>query len=763
MEFQIAASSVIQLRALIDEAVQFTSMFLVPIMESVPHIYLSCLPFLPTESTIRENLDIFPNIVKIKRGETRTWSTHVTVLDGHSSPVCRVAQFSTLSLTASGSSDGTIRVWDRRTGDSRVLKKHTDAVTCLSFTPDQKRLISGSRDSTLIIWDVQTGLPICDPLTNHSRRVTTIATSPRDDLFASGSSDKTIRLWITKSGDQNGPAWKGEYRIHSVAFSPDGTQLASADRRTVKIWDVASSEVLQTISMEDFSPQLILYSPDSLFLVFTTWRGEICKVDLTTGLVAEDQIMHRGKRIDSISFSNSKNQAGFHELVSCSDYDSIRFWNANTGVESGPPLYTRGVSSVVYSPDGEAVISGSFDRTVRIWNRSLLGKTSKPLERHAIEAVAYSPCGKYIATGGEDGSVRIWTTIDGNLFAELPDVHSDGIFSIAYSPNGNRLAIPFGGAIQLRDAKKLEPIGTQWDVGEYPLQSIAFSPDGTKILSSTRGIGVGLSDLNQSPPSVTYLNAHRDSVTSFAFSPDGVSFSSCSRDGTVVIWRTETGTAIGEPIRVRENGLESMAYSPDGTKIAIGSTDDLTIWDVETRAMAGHLPMKHDDRVQSVAFSPCGDFVVSGCDDRAIRVWDLKRGVMLGKPLLGHTDSVLRLAISPDGRQITSLSSDRSVRVWDLRLDKASSAQSPEDVVLRDDELQYPTSIFPSSGFNSKDGWILGSSGELLLWIPHEHRRGLRGPGVRLLGEPITELSFEHFKCGTEWTKCYNGEVVGLV
>lgn len=758
MGFQMRASSVTELRVLLHEADQFTSMFIVPIMESVPHIYLSCLPFLPTESTIPENLCIFPNIVKVKHGQKMTWKTHVSVLDGHSARVYCVAQSSEPSLIASGSKDGTIRVWDRRTGDSRVLKKHRGRVTCLSFTPNGRHLISGSWDSTLIIWDLQTGLPMCDPLISHSNWVRTIAVSPRGDLFASGSDDKTIRLWITKSGDQNGPAWEGEHRICSVAFSPDGTQLASADEHTVKIWDVASSDVLRNISVGLRSPSLVLYSPDSLFLVCTSSDQEIRKVDLTTGIVAEDRTMRHDHYIFSISFSNSKNHAGFHELVSCSQDNSIRFWNTDTGVESGPRLYTHGVNAIVYSPDGETVISGSDDHTVRIWSRRLVEEASLPLELHAIEAVAYSPCGGYIATGGDDGSVQIWNTIDGNLFARLAAAYSDPIMSISYSPNGMQLASSYLTNIQLWDLKKLEPIGPPWagHTGAIGLiRSIAFSPDGTKIISGSDDYTVGLWDLNQSPPSVTYLKAHRGWVATVAFSPDGITFSSCSDDGKVVIWRTETGTAVGEPIRVRENGLRSMAYSPDGTKIAIGSYNDLTIWDVETRVMVGYPPMKHNSWVRSVAFSPCGNFVISGCQDKAIRVWDLKRGVILGKPLLGHASWVTHVVISPDGRQITSVARDKSVRVWDLRLDKASSSQSPEDVVLHDDELQYPPSIFGGSGFDLKeDGWIRGPSGELLLWIPHEYRPGLRGPGVRRLGGPITELSFEHFKCGAEWTKC---------
>lgn len=725
-------------------------------MESVPHIYLSCLPFLPIKSIIPPNPEEFPNIVEVKQGRRSTWDTHVLTLNGHSTGVSCVSYSSQASLIVSGSYDGEIRLWDPRTGESRVLKNHTGPVNSLCFTPDGKHLISSSW-YTVIIWDLRTDLPMCDPLTGHSDWVRTVAITPNGDLFASGSDDKTIRLWSTKTGDQKGPAWKSEHSIYSIAFSPNGAQLASADIYVVKIWDVASSEVLKRISTGLSDPYLVAFSPDGSFLVVGD-GSEIHRINSTTGVVMENQTIRPNSYITSMSFPNSKNPAGIFELVSCSNDGSIRFWNANTGVESGPRLYSNGVNCIVYSPNEETVISGSNDHAVRIWSRSLVGEVSQPLERHEdrVNAVAYSPSGEYIATGGVDLSVRIWNVVEGKLFAKLPIIHTDNIQSISYSPDGMQLATSSSDrTIQLWDLKKLEPIGPPWIGHTGSIRSIAFSPDGTKLISGSYDETVGLWDLNQSPPSFTPLKAHNDRVNSVAFSPDGTTFASCSDDETVVIWRTETGTVVGEPIQVAGGWLMSMTYSPDGTKIAIGSRRDLTIWDVETRSMVEHSPLKHDDWVQSVAFSRCGNFVVSGCKDGAIRVWDLKHGVMVGKPLLGHTDDIRGIAISPNGRQIASVAWDKSVRLWDMRLDKASDVQSPKDVVLYEDEIQYPTSLFGSYRFNLKqDGWIRGSSGELLLWIPHEHRVGLRGPGVRELGAPITELSFEHFKCGTEWMEC---------
>ncbi|KAG8797552.1 hypothetical protein FRC16_008746, partial [Serendipita sp. 398] len=113
-------------------------------------------------------------------------------------------------------------------------------------------------------------------------------------------------------------------------------------------------------------------------------------------------------------------------------------------------------------------------------------------------------------------------------------------------------------------------------------------------------------------------------------------------------------------------GITSVAGSPDGRRIISGSEDKtIRIWDTETGADIGELLGGHTRAVNSVAYSPDGRRIISGSSHKAIRIWDAETGAAVGVPLGGHTRAVNSLVYSPDGRCIISGSSDKAIRIWD--------------------------------------------------------------------------------------------------
>src|SRR5258706_6995 len=95
--------------------------------------------------------------------------------------------------------------------------------------------------------------------------------------------------------------------------------------------------------------------------------------------------------------------------------------------------------------------------------------------------------------------------------------------------------------------------------------------------------------------------------------------------------------------------IQSMCYSPDGTRVVSGSDDKtIRIWDAESGTVIGEPLTGHTQEVNSVAYSPNGRHIISGSDDSTIRIWDAETGTAVGNPLEGHARPVLSIAYSPD-------------------------------------------------------------------------------------------------------------------
>jgi dipeptidyl aminopeptidase/acylaminoacyl peptidase len=153
------------------------------------------------------------------------------------------------------------------------------------------------------------------------------------------------------------------------------------------------------------------------------------------------------------------------------------------------------------------------------------------------------------------------------------------------------------------------------------------------------------------------LTAHTDAVQSVAFSPDGKRLVSGSQDKTLKLWDAQTGQLIltfGPT-----DGVLSVAFSPDGKQIVSGSQDStLRLWDAhtylgwnmhisnETRTLQGHT-----DAVRSVAFSPDGKRIVSGSQDRTLKLWDAQTGQQI-LAFQGHTGCVTTVALRPEGTRV---------------------------------------------------------------------------------------------------------------
>jgi WD40 repeat protein len=157
-------------------------------------------------------------------------------------------------------------------------------------------------------------------------------------------------------------------------------------------------------------------------------------------------------------------------------------WNACLQTLEG---HNHSVRSVVFSPDGQRLASGSDDETVKIWD-AMSGHYLQTLEGHndSVRSVAFSPDGQRLASGSDDKTVKIWDATSGHCLQTL-EGHNNWVQSIAFSPDGQRLASGSDNkTVKIWDATSGHCLQTLKGHG-LSVQSVAFSPEGQRLASGS--------------------------------------------------------------------------------------------------------------------------------------------------------------------------------------------------------------------------------------------------------------------------------------
>lgn len=298
-------------------------------------------------------------------------------LTGHSLDVRSLAVSPDSKILASGSFDGTIKLWDLETGELiNTLTGHAEAeelVASVAISPDGKFLVSGSNSygGTIKVWNLATG-DLLYSLPKQTEGVAVVAVSADSKLFASGSEDTTIKLWDLDSGTLINTLKGHSGTIRSLAFGKDAQTLASgSEDTTIKLWNYATGELKSTLSGHLGNVQAIAFSPDG------------------------------------------------QTLASGSADNTVKLWNLRGSCRSAKrcypnrslPSYSGTMYSIAFSPDGQTLAGGGLAGRINVWDVQS-GESIQTLAGHSrwIESVIFSPNGKFIVSGSGDSMVKLWQT-----------------------------------------------------------------------------------------------------------------------------------------------------------------------------------------------------------------------------------------------------------------------------------------------------------------------------------------------------------------
>ncbi len=286
-----------------------------------------------------------------------------------------------------------------------------------------------------------------------------------------------------------------------------------------------------------------------------------------------------------------------------------------------------------------------------------------------ILSVAFSPDGERLAIADSNGEIRIWDLVTGQSMLVIK-AHDAWVWSIAFSPDGCLLASASDdNTVKIWNPKTGQEIHTI-TAHTYSVLSVAFTPDGRYLASSSDDRTIRLWQIGETICEYqTWHNTHDCRVWALTFSLDGKTLASSSEDSTVKLWQVETGDCL-QTLAGHTHWIRGIAFHPTENIIASGSHDSkIKLWDIETGICLKTLTA-HQDAVTAVVFSPDGQHLVSSSHDRTARVWQVSSGNCV-QVLQEHTNRLWSIAFaphcSPRQQQVVSGGDDHAAKLWDLK------------------------------------------------------------------------------------------------
>ena len=385
------------------------------------------------------------------------------------------------------------------------------------------------------------------------------------------------------------------------------------------------------------------------------------------------------------------------------------------------------ISAIAYSPSGSRLAVAS--RT-GIWiYDAVTGEERSLLGAHTgmITSIAYSRDGKMLASAhnvhgyikNREFYVALWDATTGTLIKTLShksDRNISPINSVAFSPDGTRIAVGDNQGGLLWNVVTGTLIGT---LAGKRVESVTFSPDG-------RTIAGGHNLVHDSAPLTLWdgatgafkeaLHPTERLIMDVAYSPDGTILACATTDGRVILWDVAAGLPIDTFVVFDGNTPNVVAYSPDGKSIAVGAARKVSIWDAAT-SRRRHFLSGHIRSIRSIAYSPDSRTVASGGDDGTVRFWNASTGA-LRHTITGHTNEVNAVAYSPDGNTLAigGAYSVNTVGLWDVATSTLKNS-------LEIDTTGFGWSYVVSLAFSPDGSTIAGGNyQETYLWDVATHK-----------------------------------------
>jgi len=456
-------------------------------------------------------------------------------------------------------------------------------------------------------------------------------------------------------------AWHGfHHGLADLDWSPDGTRAVAA-----------TSERVMVAFTDGKQPEQATYTDRVAYVWDTATGRDVAHLRRHDDKVVSARFSPDGKKIVTASWD-----------------ETARIWDATTGKELHVLRgHTRALATALYSPDGKRVLTVSSQAKKTAHYRDDAGK---PLPDRAPNTDPGIPTRPWRAGGSSSGYrggyaadperafARLWDPDTGEQVGELvvekgiqglTDFGTDRPSAASYSLDGRRIAVGFlNDMIGVWDAaggKQLH-LFRRHDVG---VNTLAFSPDGKRLAAAGAKNFILLYDL-ETGRELRRLEGHdHTAVHSVQFSKDGARLVSAAGDKTARVWDVATGKELAA-LRGHTEAVRAAVFHGDAETVVTAGDQTVRVWSVPppapvptlltggtppgalARLFGGSQPRGHTSHVTALAFSPDGRTVVTGDQDRNVRLWDAATGKLAGGVTDGIRGEVRHVSFTADGKAV---------------------------------------------------------------------------------------------------------------
>jgi WD40 repeat protein len=600
--------------------------------------------------------------------------------------VTAVAISSSGQLLVSGGADGTLRFWDQQKGiETLHLGAHNGRVTSLALA-GEGRLLSASEDGTVKLWQLP---PVPPRPLAHPDQLTSVALSPDGERLLTGCSDKQVRLWNLKSGQKERDFSGPELAVTSVTFSPDGKTVAagSADK-TLTLWGT-DGKLLKRVPLAS-AAKGITFRSDNKTVAAGLEDGTIAIVDTVEGKETKKLTGHKGP-VTSLSFT-PKGDA----LISASTDQTVNRWDTGTGAVVATSKHAGPVSCLALNREGTLCAAGSGKRCM-VWSMTDMkeDKATASFDAAAdIRGIDFGPTPDCLVLAGADNNAHVHG-LDGKRREYFP--HDGAVVAVVTHPH-DKLIIT-GSADKLVRVWQSPQIWQRIHAG--PVRQVLITPKGDGVLSVGDDKSVRVWSVADGKEMLSFP-AHDGALLGAAVTADGTKFVTSGADKVVKLW--ELKALSPDPKKQAPLATHNMsgvpqriALNPSGSRLAVAlGPQDSVIRVYELPSFRELVTLDgHPGGTNSLGFQGENTLLSAGAD-KVARLDELP--VQAVWP--AHNRRITALQYHPNGGQVLTAGEDKVVILWDV------AKRIP---LRRFESLGEPVA---DAGFSRDGQWIAATGGK---------------------------------------------------